>query len=106
MYTDYESLEAVIVKDPPQFAYSQNGDLIRYYYQWTPETQNDFEKVKNSLYTATATACDINPTLYQLYQVLSEVQGVGAPYDAKTKYWYYIGDQTINAAIDKFDNMV
>lgn len=100
MYTDYTSLDKVISEDQPQFAYSQTDNIIRYYYQWTPETQTDFEKVKNSLYTATVTACH-EQDYTNFYKVLSDVLGIDAEYDATKQYWYYLGDQTIDATTDE-----
>lgn len=95
MYTDYESLEAVIEEDQPQFAYSLNNTIVRYYYQWTPETEADFEKTKESLYTATVGETG------DIYTVLTNVKAVD--YETKfgvegVQYWYYLADQAVDAA--------
>lgn len=101
MYTDYDSLEAVIENDKPQFAYSLNDTIVRYYYQWTPETNADFEKAKESLYTATTGEAN------GIYTVLTNVKAVDE--DSKfgtegVEYWYYLADQAIDASVLESDN--
>ena len=87
-YTDYEKVNAAVKADNPTFAIYKNEQNTKYFYQWTPETNADFEKNKNALYTAVESAEIAN----NVYKVLTSVELVQGPKVEGTEYWFNIGD--------------
>lgn len=86
-YTDYEKVNAAVKADSPIFAIHQNKQRTKYFYQWTPETNADFNKNKNSLYTAVETTQEKNG-----YKVLESIKLVQDKKEEGIKYWFNIGD--------------